>query len=113
MDTHLNQVVLTGTVERPPLMKVADHGTQVCSFTLRCVEPGPAGKEFVLYVPCEAYSSMADEAGELNAGDAALVSGKLKFTSWTAKDGTKKTSLAVLARQVRRLLPAAISAAVG
>jgi single-stranded DNA-binding protein len=63
-------------------------------------------------VPCEAYSQAGEQAGELSAGEAVLVAGKLKWTSWTAKDGTKRTSLCVLARLVKRLAPADALAAI-
>src|SRR5438093_11599764 len=103
MDTDLNHVTLTGTLERDPITRFADAGTQVCSFTLRLTEAGPAGQAFTLFVPCEAYSQAAELAGELGAGDAVVVSGKLKWTSWTDKQGQKRTNLAVLARLVKRL----------
>ena len=108
MDTDLNHVTLTGTLERDPITRFADHGTQVCSFTLRLTEAGPAGQAFKLYVPVEVYGQAAEQAGELAAGAAVLVAGKLKWTSWTAKDGTKRTSLCVLARLVKRLAPALV-----
>ena len=108
MDTDLNNVVLTGTPDRNPITRFADHGTQQVSFTLRVTEAGPAGQEFKLFVPCEAYGQAGELAGELAAGEACLVSGKLKWTSYTAKDDTKKSNLAVLARLVKRLAPAAV-----
>jgi len=109
----LNHVTLTGTLERDPIMRFADHGTQQVIFTLRLTEAGPcAGQAFTLFVPCECYATTAEAAGELIAGEAVLVAGKLKWTSWTAKDGTKRTSLCVLARLVKRLAPAAVEAAV-
>jgi single-stranded DNA-binding protein len=69
------------------------------------VEAGPAGQEFRLFVPVEAYSQVAEQAGALTAGDAVLVAGKLKWTSYTAKDGSKKSTLAVLARLIKVLAP--------
>jgi single-strand DNA-binding protein len=108
----LNHVTLTGVIERDPITRFADHGTQQVSFTLRLTEAGPAGQAFTLFVPCEAYSQAAELAGELSAGDAVLVAGKLKWTSWTTKEGTKRTSLCVLARLVKRLAPAPVEAAV-
>ena len=110
MDIDLNHVTLTGMLERDPIVKFADHGTQQVSFTLRLTEAGPAGQVFTLFVPCEAYSSAAEQAGELNAGEAVLVAGKLKWTSWTDKQGQKRTSFCVLARLVKRLALAAIAA---
>ena len=38
----LNHVTLTGGVERDPITRFADHGTQQVSFTLRLTEAGPA-----------------------------------------------------------------------
>jgi len=44
MDTDLTHVTLTGVLERDPVTKFTpDHGTQVVSFTLKLIEPGPAG----------------------------------------------------------------------
>ena len=107
----LNHVTLTGRVERDPITRFADHGTPPVSFTLRLTEAGPAGQEFKLYVPVEVYGQVGELAGELSAGEAVLVAGKLKWTSWTDKQGQKRTSLCVLARLVKRLAPAAVAAA--
>ena len=101
-------MTLTGTLERDPITRFADHGTQQVCFTLRLTEAGPAGHAFTLFVPVEAYSQVAELAGDLAAGAAVLVAGKLKWTSYTAKDGSKKTSLAVLARLIKVLAPAPV-----
>ena len=108
----LNHVTLTGTLERDPITRFQETGTPQVSFTLRVDEPGPAGQRFKLFVPCEAYSQVGEQSGELSAGDAVLVAGKLKWTSWTDKTGQKRTSLCVLVRLVKRLAPAAVEAAV-
>ncbi len=110
MLSDLNHVTLTGILERDPITRFTDHGTQQVSFTLRLEEPGPAGQAWKLYVPIEAYSQVAEEAGEQTAGAAVMVAGKLKWQSYTAKDGSKKTTLAVLARLIRVLTPAAVAA---
>ena len=109
MEASLNHVTLTGVLERDPITKFADHGTQVVSFTLKLIEPGPAGQEFRLFVPVECYKDAAALAGDLSAGDAVLVAGKLKWTSWTDKSGQKRTNLAVLARLVKVLAPAMVA----
>ena len=109
MHANLNHVTLTVTLERDPITRVAAHGTPQVSFTLRLTEAGPAGQEFKLYVPVEAYRQAGEQAGDLTAGAAVLVAGKLKWTSWTDKTGQKRTSLCVLARLVRRLAPALVS----
>jgi single-stranded DNA-binding protein len=101
----LNHVTLTGVLERDPITRFADYGTHQVSFTLRLTEAGPAGQAFTLFVPCEAYGLAGAQAGELSAG-------KLTWTSWTDKQGQKRTSLAVLARLVKRLAAAAVETAV-
>lgn len=82
------------------------------SFTLRLEEAGPAGQLFKLFVPIEAYGQAGETASALAAGEACLVAGKLKWQSYTAKDGSKKSSLCVLARLVKQLAPAAVEASV-
>ena len=107
----LNHVTLTGTLERDPITRLQDTGTPQVRFTLRVDEPGPAGQRFKLFVPVEVWGQAAEQAGELAAGEPVLVAGKLKWTSWTDKQGQKRTSLCVLARLVKRLAPAAMAAA--
>ena len=104
----LNHVTLTGTLERDPITRFQDTGTPQVRFTLRVDEPGPSGQRFTLFVPCEAYGSAAEHAGELTAGAVVLVAGKLTWTSSTDKQGQKRTSLCVLARLVRPLAPALV-----
>ena len=112
MDTDLHHITLTGILERDPITRfTADHGPQQVSWTLRLTEVGPAAQAFTLYVPCEAYGQAGEQAGELHAGEAVLIAGKLKWTSWTDKHSQKRTSLCVLARLVKRLAPAAVAAA--
>src|SRR4051812_9805294 len=108
MMSDLNHVTLTGVLERDPITRFADHGTQQVSFTLKLIEPGAAGQEWKLYVPIEAYSQVAEEAGDLHAGASLLVAGKLKWTSWTDKNGQKRTTVCVLARLIKVLAPAAM-----
>lgn len=107
-DMDLNHVTLTGTLERDPITRLQDTGTPQVSFTLRVDEPGPSGQLFKLFVPCEAYGSAAEHAGELIAGASVLVAGKLKWTSYTDKRGEKRTTLCVRARLVRSLAPALV-----
>ena len=111
MDADRNHVTLTGVMERDPRTRFADHGTQQVSFTLRLEEPGPAEQAFKLYVPVEAYRQVVEAVGDLSAGDAVLVAETLKWTSYTAKDGSKKSSMAVLVRLIKVLAPVSVSTA--
>ena len=59
IDTDLNHVTLTGVLERDPITRFADHGTQQAQFYPRLIEV-PAGQPFTLFVPVEAYSQVAE-----------------------------------------------------
>ena len=63
----LNHVTLTGILERDPITRFADHGTQQVHFTLKLIEPGPAGQAFKLFVPVEAYSQVAELAEKVQS----------------------------------------------
>ena len=105
----MNSVCVTGVLERDPRTKFASDGAQETSFTLRVEESGKDGTVFRTFVPVEAYGRVAEKAADLSAGDMIGVEGKLKWQSYTARDGTKKTSLCVLARLVKRLAPVAVA----
>ena len=104
--TYLNHMTFTSALERDLVHCLGDHSIHICQITLQLTEAGPAGQPFTLFVPVEAYRQVAELAGDLSAGAAVLVTGKLKWTSYTAKDGSKKTNLAVLARLIKVLAPA-------
>ena len=98
----VNQVTLTGVVERDPVTKTCESGAML-GLTLRVTEIGQSGQEFKTFVPCELYSHTMAQAEQVRAGDAILVSGKVKWTSWTDKQGQKRSSLAILVRLVKAL----------
>ena len=99
----VNQVVITGTIERDPFIKSAESGGLSASFTVRIDERSQSGAIFKVFVQCECFGHTADEAEHLRAGDAIMVSGKLKWSSYVTKSGEKKSTLAVLARVVKQL----------
>ena len=95
----LNHVTLTGRLKRNPISKASDTGTPLVTFTVECQETNATGTTFTLFVPCEAYGEAAEISKVLHAGDSVLVAGKLKWTSYTAKDGTKRSTLCLLTRK--------------
>ena len=101
----LNHVVVSGSVEREPFVKELENGTLTTSFAIRVEEPSQTGEVFKLFVTVDCYGQLAKETETLQAGDAVVVSGKLKYKSWTGKNGEKKSTLAVLARTVLGLHP--------
>lgn len=105
----LNTVCLTGTLERDPVTKVDDHGTQLVTFTVRLDESGKDNAVFKTYIPVECYGRTAERAADGGAGDVLGIEGKLKWKSYVDKHGEKRSTLCVLARQVSVLAPAAMA----
>jgi Single-strand binding protein family len=108
----LNSVSLVGILERDPVTKFeGDRGIQVTTFTLRLDEPGKgakAGQVFRVYIPVECYTTTAERAADLNAGDLVGLEGKLVWRRATDPNGQKPGSLVVFARQVSLLQAAAV-----
>jgi single-stranded DNA-binding protein len=80
----VTQGTLTGVVERDPFTKTSATRALV-SLTVRVTEVNPSGQACEMFVLCEVYGQVTTHAEQLHAGDAVLVAGKLKWSSWTAK----------------------------
>jgi single-stranded DNA-binding protein len=104
--SDLNHCVVTGTLKYDPAVKFSDAGAQQVTLTIDCLELGPAGGVFNLWVPVECYGELAQVAGALHVGDSVLISGKLKYRTTVDRTGAKKSGLCVLARLVKVLAPA-------
>lgn len=108
----VNNVLLTGVLERDPVTRFADHGTQSVGFTLRLTEAGPAGQAFTVFIPCLAYGHAAEIAQALQPGETVLLQGRLKWRRYRTAKGEDKSGLAVNARLIRTLRPAGAMAEV-
>jgi single-stranded DNA-binding protein len=101
---QVNVVVLTGFLERPAV--ASETGAR---FTLRVKEVGKDGTLFKIYVPCEAYGRLAERAESWETGAFLAVEGRLKWRSYTDRDGEKKGKLCVFAKEVRILDAVAVA----
>lgn len=106
----LNTVALVGRLERDPYVKFDnDSGQAKCRATLRLEESGSTGMLYKTYVPLEAFGRTAEGLGEQHAGALVAVTGKIVWQKYTAKDGTEKSSLAVLVNRYTVLQAAALT----
>ena len=106
----MNNVSLVGRLTRDPYTRFEDAGSQVTTFTLLLTEPGKQGETFSLYVGCASYGKTAEQAATLSAEDLVAVEGKLKYRSYTDKQGQKKSTLCVLVRSLTVLVPSSVTA---
>ncbi len=98
-----NKVILMGNLTRDPELKYLPSGTAVANFGLAMNETYTdrqtgEKKEEVCFVDVEAWGRQAEIANEyLQKGRPVFVDGSLKFDSWEADDGTKRSRLRVRA----------------
>ena len=96
-----NRVILMGNLTRDPEVKFLPSGTSVANFGLAMNErytdrETGEQKDNPCFVDIEAWGRQAEIANEyLQKGSPVFIDGSLKFESWEADDGTKRSRLRV------------------
>ena len=106
----LNTCAIVGVLSREPSTKFEPSGSQTTALTVRCDEVGRDGQTHALYVSVQCYGKTADQAATLGLDDVVAVEGKLMFKAYADRDGQKRSTLCVLARQIQVLASAAATA---
>jgi single-strand DNA-binding protein len=95
-----NKVIMIGNLTRDPEKKTSKDGMPICKFDIAVNNRG-GGKEEVLFIKVSAFSKIAENCGQyLQKGSSVLVDGRLKSDTWEADDGTKRTSIEIVANSV-------------
>jgi single-strand DNA-binding protein len=104
----LNKVVLMGNLTRDPEMRYTPSGTPVASFGLavnRRYRQGEETKEDVCFVDVTVFGRPAEIASEyLSKGRLVFLEGRLRWHSWEAEGGQKRSKLDVVAEALH-LMP--------
>lgn len=104
----LPNVIATGNVVFEPDFKVTDSGLSRCKLRVACNERKKIDGEWTdgetTYVDVVLWRGLADAAGELNKGEAIMVSGKLRVRSYENKDGNKATAVEIEATDLAKVL---------
>lgn len=94
----MNNVSVSGRLVRDPDCKEFDDGKMVCDFTLAV---NGYRKEDTVFVKIKAWAARAKSCAKFcKKGSLVNVSGSLRGNSWTAKDGTKRREIYILAGDV-------------
>lgn len=104
----LNRVVLIGRLTRDPELRYTNNGTPTASFTLAVDRSykNDSGERETDFIDVVVWRQMAEHcANYLAKGKLAAVDGKLQIRAYTAKDGSKRKSVEVVADTVRFLSP--------
>lgn len=78
-DTDINEVALSGTLCKPPVLRTTPLGRTICDMILAVNRRyGRAD-----YLPCIAWGSLAHRCGALGVGDQVHLSGRLQSRQYT------------------------------
>jgi single-strand DNA-binding protein len=93
---NFNKVILLGNLTRDPQLSYLPSQTAVVEFGLAINRKwkGQDGsmKEDTCFIDCQAFGKTAETINKYcKKGNPLFVEGRLKFDSWTAQDGTKRS----------------------
>ena len=108
MAASFNKVLLMGNLTRDPELRYIPSGQAVATFTVAVnrVYNSQAGekKEEVSFIRIVVWARMAENCNEyLKKGSPVFVEGRLQSRSWEAQDGTKRSTIEVVAQSVQFL----------
>ena len=98
-----NRVVLAGNLTRDPELRFTQEGVPVASFSI-AVNRVRSKSEAVDFFNVSAWRELGESvANYKKKGDPILVEGRLKYRTWQAPDGTKRSAVDVVADRVQFL----------
>ena len=108
MAASLNKVFLMGNLTRDPELRYIPSGQAVTTFSIAVNRTynSQSGekKEEVSFIRCVVWGRRAEVCNEyLKKGSPVFVEGRLQSRSWEAQDGTKRSTLEVIALSVQFL----------
>lgn len=108
MAASLNRVLLIGNLTRDPELRYLPSGQAVTTFTLAVnrVYNSAAGekKEDTCFIRVVVWARRAEVCNEyLRKGSPVFVEGRLQSRTWEAQDGSKRSSIEVVAGNVQFL----------
>lgn len=108
MAASLNRVFLIGNLTRDPELRYLPSGQAITTFTIAVNRVYTAGtgerKEDTSFIRVVVWARRAEVCNEfLRKGSPVFVEGRLQSRTWEAQDGTKRSSIEVVANNVQFL----------
>ncbi len=104
---NFNKVMLMGRLTRDPELRFTPNGAAVASFGLavnRRYKQGEEMKEEVCFVEITVWGKQGENCAQyLHKGSNAFIEGHLRFHTWEADGGQKRSKLDVMANTVQFL----------
>ena len=109
MSGNINRVNISGNLTRDPELRSTASGTQILSFGVavndrRKSKQTGEWEDVPNFVDCIVFGARAEPLSRfLYKGAKVAIDGKLSYSSWEAKDGTKRSKLEVVVDEVEFL----------
>lgn len=103
----MNIVVITGRLVRDPELRHTNSGTPVVEFTVAVDRRKKSGQETTAdFFRCKAWEKTAEFVGNfLTKGRSVTIHGRLETRKFTAKDGTEREVVEIVAETVESEKP--------
>lgn len=101
MAQNINRVIISGNLTRDPELRSTTSGTQVLTFGVAVNDRRRNQKgeweDVPNFVDCIVFGARAQSLAKyLSKGSKLALEGKLRYGSWQAKDGSKRSRLEVV-----------------
>ena len=108
MPASFNRALLLGNLTRDPELRYIPSGQAVATFTVACnrtyLAQSGERKEEVSFIRIVTWGKQAENCNEyLKKGSSVFVEGRLQSRSWEAADGTKRSTIEVVAQTIQFL----------
>ncbi|MCE5278565.1 MAG: single-stranded DNA-binding protein [Planctomycetaceae bacterium] len=103
-----NKVILVGNLTRDPQMSFTPAQTPVCEIGLavnrKWRTPDGQQKEETCFIDCSCFGRSAETLNKyMRKGQPILIEGRLHYSSWEGKDGTKRSKHRVVVERFQFL----------
>ena len=104
MAVSYNRVILAGNITRDPELRFTNDGVPVCDVGIAVNDPRSKKEDAVDFFDVSVWRELGETvANYKKKGDPILVEGKLKYRTWEAEDGSRRSKVSVNADQVQFL----------
>ena len=100
MSSNINRVSISGNLTRDSELRSANNGTAILNFSVAVNDRRKVGDEWQdvpNYIDCVMFGQRAVSLHNLlKKGDKVAIDGKLRWSSWETKEGSKRSKLEVV-----------------
>lgn len=100
MSSNINSVSISGNLTRDSELRSANNGTAILNFSVAVNDRRKVGEEWQdvpNYIDCVVFGPRAVSLHNLlKKGDKVAIDGKLRWSSWETKEGSKRSKLEVV-----------------